>query len=333
MPPSRGNADTGAAASIWCLPAGIAAAIVIRVRSAGRRPGLLLPGPDRRPPCRPALRPPGAVAPRLAACPGPASRVPVPRARDAAVICLRLPGRRRLRPHRAEAPAGPGRRDPGRELAVFRARISRRPWEHSRVPEAIAGRRVKKGPGNTVPLASAVHRGGPRGCPPMNDPGNSPIPLSPVPGPPGLGAPLSVWAATPVTEAAQAVTAFSRRAQQDARTSAAAGTSRPLPRTRPRCSPRSRPPQSSGTPGPVILSSTRYAGSGPPWSRVCTWAATLPGSSTRPGRRRSPPRTSPTPARPRGAAGRARVTCGDARSLPALLAGRAGKTALHLQGR
>jgi hypothetical protein len=31
-----------------------------------------------------------------------------------------------------------------------------------------------------------------------------------VPGPPGLGAPLSVWAASPVTEAAQAITALSR---------------------------------------------------------------------------------------------------------------------------
>jgi SAM-dependent methyltransferase len=44
----------------------------------------------------------------------------------------------------------------------------------------------------------------------MHDPAKSPRPLSTAPGPPGLGVPLSVWAASPASEAAQAVTAFSR---------------------------------------------------------------------------------------------------------------------------
>jgi hypothetical protein len=44
----------------------------------------------------------------------------------------------------------------------------------------------------------------------MQDPGTSPAPISSLPGPPGLGVPLSVWAASPASEAALAVTAFSR---------------------------------------------------------------------------------------------------------------------------
>jgi hypothetical protein len=44
----------------------------------------------------------------------------------------------------------------------------------------------------------------------MHDPGSSAHPLTPGPGTPGLGVPLSVWPASPPTEAARAVTEFSR---------------------------------------------------------------------------------------------------------------------------
>ena len=44
----------------------------------------------------------------------------------------------------------------------------------------------------------------------MHDPGSSANPLTPGPGTPGLGVPLSVWAASPATEAARAVAEFSR---------------------------------------------------------------------------------------------------------------------------
>jgi tRNA G10 N-methylase Trm11 len=166
----------------------------------------------------------------------------------------------------------------------------------------------------------------------MNDPGNSPIPLSPVPGPPGLGAPLSVWAATPVTEAAQAVTAFSRRAQQDART-----------QCRGRYLPASTAHPAKMLPAIAATAIERYTRPGDlVIDPICGIGTTLvegmhlgrdAAGVEYEARSAQVAAANIAHARPRGAAGRARVTCGDARSLPALLAGRAGKTALHLQGR